>query len=81
VGDVIKLVPPKPCQDTIDTLVALLADARAGNLVGLTYVALYTGRRFSADVIGSALEAPVFALGPLRCLSDYLVTLASDNKK
>lgn len=80
-GDVVKLVPSTVSKETVETLAALLQEARAGKITGLTYVALEPGRRFSSDVVGTARATPVFALGTLNILRNYLESLAINDSE
>jgi hypothetical protein len=79
-GEVIKLSPTTVSQETVDTLTSLLADARSGKVIGLTFVALHPGRRFEADCVGQSKTSVVFTLGALQCLESYIVALANEEK-
>ena len=72
-GEVVKLVPSTVSKDTVDELIALLHEARAGEIVGIAYVALHPGQVFTADFIGHARTASIFTLGAIRFLSDHIV--------
>lgn len=77
-GVVVRLVPSTVSKETVDELRALLREAERGEIVGFTYVAIHPGRKFSADAVGGAKEAPAFTLGPMQLLNRYLVDLAKD---
>lgn len=76
-GEVVKLVPSPVSQDTVDELFALLQEARAGKIIGLTYVALHPGKEFTADVVGQSRKVPLFTLGTVQRLNQYLLDLHS----
>lgn len=74
-GEIVNLVPLVVSQATVAELEALLAEARAGTLVGLYYTALHRGGRFSSNVVGDARNCPVLMLGTIPGLSQYLLDL------
>lgn len=72
-GRVMRLVQRRASRETIEVLTALLAEARAGEIVGLAYVALQTEGKYTADVTGTAKSAKVLALGALLHLQHQLL--------
>lgn len=67
------MVRPVVSTDTVNALEILLAEARAGQLIGLAYVGLYPGRAYVADTAGEAQKAPIFTSGLLAILDYQLV--------
>src|SRR5690606_29479065 len=67
-----RLVPDTISADTVETLQALLNDARAGKAIDIGFVVMYRGRRFIANAPGEARRSPVFTRGMLTCLDDKL---------
>lgn len=76
-GEVVQLIASPVCQETVNELVALLQEARAGELVGLAYVAMHPGQVYTANVVGKAEKSPVFTLGAIQTLTAYLLTLVT----
>ena len=64
-------LPPVVCQRTILALERLITQARAGELVGLAYVAVHR-KQFTIDCIGRAEDNPILTRGMLACLDDEL---------
>lgn len=77
-GDVIKLLPPRVSRDTVETLIALLSEARSGRVIGLSYVALHQGMKFSADIVGESKRSSIYTLGTIQCLNNYVLTISQD---
>ena len=72
---VLKLAQPSSSTETVETLLRLLSEARAGQVVGLAYVALHSGARYSGDVVGRARAFPLYTLGLCKALEDQLAKL------
>ena len=70
---VLQLVPPKADQSTIDTLAELLAEARAGKIVGLAFVVLRPGTDWEAGFRGECSDHPLFTIGILEKLKSHLL--------
>lgn len=62
-------------QETIETLAALLQDAKSGKITGIVYAAMHRQEGYSADVIGRARSFPIMALGILHILQERLSQL------
>ena len=77
-GEVIYLVSAKISHDTISTLVSLLQEARAGQIIGLAFVALHQGSEYSVDIAGEVRQAPTHARGMVAVLDDQLSKMISD---
>jgi hypothetical protein len=78
VGDVLtKLcaLRPKSDPDVVRVLRLLLAQAEAGEIIGLAYVALKPGYEYSGDLLGYGLKHPVMALGLAKALEDKVSNL------
>jgi hypothetical protein len=58
--------------ETIDCLEEWLADARKGDLIGISSVNIWRQRRFSLHTCGEAYRSPVFTRGCLAALDDEL---------
>lgn len=74
-GPIVELVPKKASEDTIAALETLLAEARAGNLIGLAYAGLCPARKYIIDVAGEARAAPVFTHGLVALLAHELIRI------
>lgn len=59
-------------QDTVQYLEELLAMARAGEVIGVAYVAMLKRRKYIANTAGEAHRNPTFTRGMLRALDDDL---------
>jgi hypothetical protein len=72
----LRVVGPFISQDTINALESLLARARAGEIIGIAYVAIaprsMAPRRYYADTAGEAKRDPTFALGMLQVISHII---------
>ena len=80
-GDVVAISareqPDEISPDTIQELERLLADAKRGRVTGLAYVALLQHKgAFTVSTAGRAKDSPVYTLGAVHLLSNYLVDLA-----
>lgn len=53
-------------------LEVLLAEARAGQLIGLAYVGIYPARAYVIDMAGEAKLAPIFTLGTVAVLGQQI---------
>jgi hypothetical protein len=58
--------------DVIEALEALLKQARAGDLIGIAYTAMYKRRRYVVDTAGECRRNPTFTRGMVRALDDRL---------
>lgn len=58
--------------DTVQCLQELLAEARAGDLIGVAFAAMYRRRRYIVDTAGEAYRNPTFARGMVDALHDLL---------
>lgn len=65
----------RPRSDAILTLEKLLADARAGRLHGIAFVAMYCRREYIVDVVGETRRCPTFTRGMLHVLDDQLARI------
>lgn len=72
-GRVVRLVQRQASKETIDALTALLAEAKAGEIVGLAYVALQPHGKYTGDAIGTARTARTLTLGALLSLQHLLL--------
>ena len=72
---VLRLVPPPRSIDTIKTLEHLLAEAKAGHLIGLAWISLHPGHGYNVDVTGEAAHDPEFVLGLTKVLETQLEKL------
>lgn len=50
----------------------LLAEARAGQLVGIAYAGIYPARAYVVDMAGEAKRAPIFTRGLLSILENEI---------
>jgi hypothetical protein len=67
-----RLVPDSLSTDTVEALSELLEQAKAGNVKGLAFVAVYKGAQFIVNVAGELVSNPVLARGMVASLDDYL---------
>jgi hypothetical protein len=74
------LVGPRIDRETLEALEQLVADAKAGRIVGLAYVALHAGTDYSGDVVGRAKAHPIFTLGVCRALADTVTLNLRETK-
>lgn len=68
----LKLVPDPQDLETVETLTLLLAQAKAGKIIGMAYVALHHHHEYSADIVGCVLESPLLSRGICRALEDSI---------
>ena len=66
------LVPDAISHDTIACLKELLARAKAGEVLGIAYVAMLRRRQYIADAAGECHRNPTFARGMVQALDDEL---------
>lgn len=66
---------PKSDPEIVRALQLLLAQAEAGQVTGIAYVALRPGHEYSGDIVGYGLHHPLMALGLARALEDKVSTL------
>lgn len=64
----VKVNPLTVSAETVSELETLLAEAKAGQLTGLAYVAMHRGADFSVNVRGRARFIPTHTLGALESL-------------
>lgn len=66
------LIHAHPPDDVVEALEYLLAEARAGRLIGLAYGAMFRRRHYIVETAGEAHRNPLFALGVIDILEDEL---------
>lgn len=71
-GGILILAGPRPDPETVALLSRLLADAQAGKVIGIAYVALHSQDEYSGDVVGQCLRSPLLSRGICRCLEDTI---------
>lgn len=71
----LRLVQDAVSEDTIECLQGLLAQAKAGELAGVAYVAIHKDRGYSVNTTGDVARNPTFARGMLQALDDRLAGL------
>lgn len=69
------LVPGHPDQETVTTVLRLLAEVMDGNVTGLAYVAIKRGGEYSGDVAGRLRGMPIYTLGLLKALEKTVTQL------
>ena len=67
-----RLVPDALSHETVAALESLLADAKAGKLIGIAFAGMYRQREFIVNTAGEAYRNPVFARGMVSYLHDQL---------
>jgi hypothetical protein len=61
--------------DTVTALEDLLAEARAGRLIGFAYVAMHHHQDYKVGMAGETKSSPTFTRGMLHLLDDELAAL------
>ena len=56
--------------ETVETLEYLLGRARAGEVVGIAYCAMFRRRRYSVDLVGEARNDSTFTRGMVAALDE-----------
>ena len=72
-GEIVRLAKASPSKETIESLAALLAEARSGEIVGISYVALQRRGMYTADSVGYCRTARVVTLGALVTLQHRIL--------
>jgi hypothetical protein len=67
------LMPDRISHDSVEALETLLSEAKRGDLIGLTFTAMYRKRNYVVNAAGEAHRNPTFALGMVEVLNDYLM--------
>lgn len=68
----LRVMPPHVSVDTVAALADLLAQAKAGQVIGLAYAAIKPGGEYQGDITGMAETHPIYTRGLLRVLDDWL---------
>lgn len=71
-GNALYLVKQLEDSDTVKALIKLLEAARAGEVIGLAFVALHHQDAYSADIVGQACRSPLLSRGICRALEDAI---------
>lgn len=71
-ADRLRVVRFPGSRDTVRALEALLADARAGRLIGIAYVAMYGRGEYVVGLEGETRKSPTMTRGMLHLLDDEL---------
>ncbi len=66
------LAPETLSHDTVRCLEQLLEMARAGEVVGIAFAAMYRRRRYMLDTAGEAHRNLTYALGMVSALADEI---------
>ncbi len=66
------LIPGTISTDTVDCLDELLTMARAGEVIGVAYVAMLKRRKYIVNTAGEAHRNPTFTRGMIQALNDEL---------
>lgn len=74
-GDILRLVEPIVSEDTVLALEVLLAEAKAGRLIGLAYAGLYPAKEYVVDVAGGAKSEPLRAHSLVALLAHELIRI------
>lgn len=70
--DTMRLIPDDISPEIVDALGQLLDEAKAGEIVGLGFVAVYKRREYIVNVTGELRRNPTLARGMVASLDDYL---------
>lgn len=62
-------------QETVDELEELVKEAKAGTITGIAYVAMHRGADISFNAAGRARFVPVYTLGAVESLKQYISSL------
>lgn len=68
----VKLVPDDISPDIVVALDELLEAAKAGEVIGLGFIAVYKRREYVVNVAGELRRNPTLARGMVASLDDYL---------
>lgn len=71
-GKVLRLVRPCKSEDLVRALEDRLAEARAGRLIGIAYVAMYKTFDYGVDIAGETKRCPTLTRGMLHLLDEEL---------
>jgi hypothetical protein len=72
VGDILKIVEPTVSPETVAVLTDLLQKAKAGQVVGVAFVAIHNYQDYTVDVAGVVRIRPTLVRGMVRALDDEL---------
>ena len=64
------VIPAEGAEKTEVCVDALRAGVKAKKLIGLAYVAIYSGRTYEVHLCGEADRSPTFARGAVQVLDD-----------
>jgi len=67
-----RLVGREPSRDTIAVLTELLAEAKAGRLLGVAFVAMHKAREYEIGYTGECARSPTFTQGMLLDLVHHI---------
>lgn len=71
-SSVISVVPHSAEPDTVGALESLLVRARAGDVIGIAWIALEPAEGYHVDIAGHVREIPIFVRGLLPVLAAEL---------
>lgn len=69
---VLRIVQPPKDEEVIESLTYLFAEAVAGRITGIAYVATLPQKKYIIDTAGEANRNPLHALGAVHMLADEL---------
>jgi hypothetical protein len=70
-------VSPKVSTETVQAMRRKVAESERGDLIGIAFVALYSGHEYEVEVVGETRLAPTFTRGMLCLLDDQLAALVA----
>ena len=79
-GKIFRLAKAAISHDAVDALEHLLAEARAGRVIGLAYVAMHKAYDYSVDIAGETRRSPTLTRGMLHLLDDELSAIIRGRK-
>jgi len=67
-----RLIRPRVSADTVEALTTLLAAAKRGEVIGIAYAAMLSGRKVIINTTGEARRSPIFARGMVTYLAQSI---------
>lgn len=71
-GKVVRLVPIAVSINAVEALELLLAEAKAGQIIGIAWVAMHKTYEYTVDIAGETRRSPTLTRGMLHLLDDEL---------
>ncbi|HEX8106732.1 MAG TPA: hypothetical protein VF516_03340 [Kofleriaceae bacterium] len=79
-GKILTLAAPMISLETVATLVDLLTEAQAGEVIGIACVVIHRASQFSIDIAGEARKTPLLTRGMVAVMDDQLAVLMGSKR-